>query len=537
MSKILTIIVPVYNSEMYLRRCLDSLVYQNLSNYEIIAINNGSTDSSESILAQYRDMFPEIFQYYTISHTDYIAPGRNFGISKSKGRYIGFCDSDDYVELDYFKNMVDVAEEHNPDIVYAPFYYYSAGKKQVVHTLFDNIAPADLIMDGNMSTWNKIYRAELVKNCVKQPEDFCFEDYAWFMVVASYSKKVCYQPKPGYYYVIRDNSESTSYASDKTLGLVKACYFSEKHCNTKYLKEIKISNLNRMIYNLSSRWQHYDAFMRYIERARYDMAPADILRLNDDAYATYLDIKQFSPQIVNLLGESDRSDEVCLHGLKYIHIAGIDSFDSRAEYEIHILKTIYDCGGVWVSKDLIIDAPLNMLFYKECLFVYSLGGKISDLIFGAKKGSDVVKDVLDTYSDKHNVFNRNGVSLSDRFDHVLTKRSFKLDGQYCERDGISLYPAHMFIYNIGRMNKSHYPNYHFTHLRLEYDSEYIDVEQIVEDVISHQGLDKGVLKINEQNSSSDIHSKTYLVGKTVEKMIRRFPWNVLYKMYAWVKKS
>ena len=92
-----SVIVPVYNMEKYLGECLSSLARQTFNDYEVIVINDGSTDSSEEIIAYYKKEYPKIFKSYSFKNQG-ISKTRNIGIEKANGEYLTFIDSDDYVE-------------------------------------------------------------------------------------------------------------------------------------------------------------------------------------------------------------------------------------------------------------------------------------------------------------------------------------------------------------------------------------------------------------------------------------------------------
>ncbi|PKF76222.1 glycosyltransferase [Chryseobacterium sp. PMSZPI] len=111
-----SIIVPVYNVENYLAKCLDSLVNQSLQNIEILVINDGSKDGSEEIIKDYAQKHPEKVRAFTKDNGG-LSDARNFGIDKAVGDYIGFVDSDDYVTETMFEEMLLLAEKHMTKMV------------------------------------------------------------------------------------------------------------------------------------------------------------------------------------------------------------------------------------------------------------------------------------------------------------------------------------------------------------------------------------------------------------------------------------
>ena len=95
--KKLSIIVPVYNTEKHLKKCFDSIINQNNSEIEVVVINDGSKDSSDKIIKEYKEKNPQTISYYKKQNTG-VADTRNYGIKKAKGQYIMFLDSDDYID-------------------------------------------------------------------------------------------------------------------------------------------------------------------------------------------------------------------------------------------------------------------------------------------------------------------------------------------------------------------------------------------------------------------------------------------------------
>ena len=114
---LITCIVPIYNGENWIRRCLDSLVYQSLENIEIIAVNNGSTDGTYEVLEQYHHAFPNKVFAGTIEHTNGPGGGRNYGLAHARAPYIIFADADDYFDTTAFEELYNKAVEGDYDMV------------------------------------------------------------------------------------------------------------------------------------------------------------------------------------------------------------------------------------------------------------------------------------------------------------------------------------------------------------------------------------------------------------------------------------
>lgn len=111
-----SVIVPVYNVEIYLEKCLNSLIMQQLSDIEIIVVNDGSKDNSQQIIDDFANRFPEKIKAFTKENGG-LSDARNFGLKHCTGNYIGFVDSDDYVTEDMFAEMYNLAQKHDAEMV------------------------------------------------------------------------------------------------------------------------------------------------------------------------------------------------------------------------------------------------------------------------------------------------------------------------------------------------------------------------------------------------------------------------------------
>ena len=129
-----SILVPCYNVEKYIRQCLDSVINQTLKDIEIICINDGSTDSTLEILREYENKDTRI-KVISKRNSGYGA-SMNIGLETAKGEYIGIVESDDYVELNMFETLYNVAKENDCDLARCQYYLYNS--KEDTHELFDN---------------------------------------------------------------------------------------------------------------------------------------------------------------------------------------------------------------------------------------------------------------------------------------------------------------------------------------------------------------------------------------------------------------
>lgn len=119
MNDLISVIVPIYNVQDYLDKCINSIINQTYTNLEVILVNDGSTDDSEKICLNYMKNDGRIKYYKKINGG--LADARNFGLEHATGKYIAFVDSDDYIEVAMFERMHDNITEYNADIAEIDF--------------------------------------------------------------------------------------------------------------------------------------------------------------------------------------------------------------------------------------------------------------------------------------------------------------------------------------------------------------------------------------------------------------------------------
>ena len=191
----ISLIIPVYNVEKYLKQCLESVINQTLQEIEIICVNDGSTDNSPKILKEYAQKYKRI--KIINKENAGLGAARNTGIEHATGEYIGFIDSDDWVDTSMYEKLYKNAEVHNSDIVMCPIHLFSDNNKEIKHNLsyfslecfdesfddgvFDYKKTKDFIFKIAVTAFNKIYKTEFVKKInAKFPEGLIFEDNPFF---------------------------------------------------------------------------------------------------------------------------------------------------------------------------------------------------------------------------------------------------------------------------------------------------------------------------------------------------------------------
>ena len=176
----LSVIIPVYNVEEYLQRCLDSVVNQTLTDLEIICVNDGSTDNSSKILEQYAQQDKRI-KILTQNNRG-LSAARNTALEAISSEYFTFLDSDDWVDLNFYEKLYNKAKKFDADIAMADFIRTGPNKRKirlnlkeekVYTTIEDKIKAANLFKEG--CVWNKIYKKDKLGH-LRFIEGVYFED-------------------------------------------------------------------------------------------------------------------------------------------------------------------------------------------------------------------------------------------------------------------------------------------------------------------------------------------------------------------------
>ena len=210
MTKKISIIVPVYNVEKYLDKCLNSLANQTIDNYEVIVVNDGTKDNSQAIIDEYVKNYPQIFRSL-IKENGGLSDARNYGLKYAEGKYVSFLDSDDYAEINYYRGMFELAEKHQLDLVVADLEYtWEHGLKPDLFKEGLNVVDEEInrmLFLSPLFAWNKMYRHELFEILdLKYPLGLWYEDIPVTLKVFSNVKRVGYYHHLGVHYLQRDSS-------------------------------------------------------------------------------------------------------------------------------------------------------------------------------------------------------------------------------------------------------------------------------------------------------------------------------------------
>lgn len=241
MKEKISIIVPVYNAEKYLDKCIESIINQTYSNLEIILIDDGSSDGSPKKCVDWSKKDKRI----KVVHKENggVASARNIGVQTATGKFIGFVDSDDTLEKDYYERMYNNLKKYNADISMCSYNdEYKNGKAVQGKTFEDGIttiermeAIKNLVLENNISNhlWNKLYKKNLFDGIVF-PNGRKMEDLSVMYLLFEKTNLIVFEKYNGYHYLQHGDSIMGNINRSLTLDYEKAVFERGKYLINKY---------------------------------------------------------------------------------------------------------------------------------------------------------------------------------------------------------------------------------------------------------------------------------------------------------------
>lgn len=224
MAKI-SVIIPVYNVEKYLKRCLDSVINQTLRDIEIICINDCSTDNSLEILKEYAQNDTRI-KLINLKEKQNAAIARNYGLDNAQSEYLGFVDSDDYIDLDFYEKLYNCALKTNADIIKGNLKEKCLDNKIIISPMNNDIMQSGEKMHFFSDWQTAIYKKSLIdKNSIKFPTE-CpkGQDIVFLCRCVVKTQTLNIIDDTYYNYIRRKNSlESNSLDNTRALSAIKSC--------------------------------------------------------------------------------------------------------------------------------------------------------------------------------------------------------------------------------------------------------------------------------------------------------------------------
>lgn len=264
-----SIIIPTYNVEDYLRECMESVTRQTLKDIEIICINDGSTDGSLQILKEYADKDSRIV--FVDKENEGYGVGMNIGLDKASGEYIGIVEPDDFVPLNMYEDLYGIAKENDLDFVKADFYRFTRnsenGNMELIYNHLDStgenynqvINPFEkpYITKFIMNTWSGIYRREYIEKYHirhNTTPGASFQDNGFFWQTFIYARRCMFIDKP-YYMNRRDNPNSSVNNKQKVYCM---------NVEYDFIRDIFMQKENEELWERFKYYYNYKRYFSYI---------------------------------------------------------------------------------------------------------------------------------------------------------------------------------------------------------------------------------------------------------------------------------
>ena len=269
-----SIIIPIYNVEKYLRRCLDSIVNQTLKDIECLLINDGSPDQSQKIIDEYVSKYPQLFKSY-IKENGGLSDARNFGLNYVTGEYIAFVDSDDWIEPTMYEKMYQTAINQSADLVVCDFLmeWELTGVSNYIQGLrCDSNDVSKNLLISPPSAWNKLYKAELfLKTNIRYPIGLWYEDLATTAKLIPFCENISYVDEAFVHYIQREGSIMST-INEKMLDIYKAIesieeYYKKNEIYEKYKQEIEYLYIENLILYGTMRFLQLENGDKYIKES------------------------------------------------------------------------------------------------------------------------------------------------------------------------------------------------------------------------------------------------------------------------------
>ncbi|MDR1240775.1 MAG: glycosyltransferase [Oscillospiraceae bacterium] len=276
-NRAISLIIPVYNVEKYLRRTLVSVENQTFKDIEVIIVNDGSTDGSSKIIGEFAE---KNSNFIVLNQKNKgLSQARNAGLKVSSGDYVAFLDSDDFLEPDYLKKLYSTALKNSADIVCCNFYFYYPRVKMRIFcplTTIPGVYSGEHALKKIIScigtftfAWNKLFKRELFTKYKIEFYDMYFEDIATSPQLFFYAKRVVFVTDVLYNYVMRNNSILHTMNAKKINDFVKTIGVVRNFCEKKGIYK-KCRRRMRAHSKRISFLILYDLFMMHFKSANFD---------------------------------------------------------------------------------------------------------------------------------------------------------------------------------------------------------------------------------------------------------------------------
>lgn len=280
MNKLVSVVIPVYNVEEYLKDCVDSIINQTYKDIEIILVDDNSKDNSGKICDSYAEKDGRVRVIHSTKSNDGPGDARNMGAAAAKGEYLLFVDSDDWTDENLIERTVTVAEQNNADIVL--FHFARVENGEIVDTPSHSVAlPQNIrfssetnpeVIISSWSPFDKLFRMRFWKeNGFEYIVDKYYEDLGTLPKPLTFAERIVHIPDILYYYRIRpqsimtDNDFKKKYVDRKFIADGLIDYYEKQGIAEKYKSELEYLILKNMLFHPAREIVYTDPKNKYLK--------------------------------------------------------------------------------------------------------------------------------------------------------------------------------------------------------------------------------------------------------------------------------
>lgn len=390
-----SIIIPAFNTEKYLPKCLDSVVNQTLNDIEVICIDNNSTDNTLKIFNEYAEKDHRI-KVISNNENKGAASSRNLGLDNASGEYVGFVDSDDFIELEMFEKLYDAAKAKDLDMCMCKISIFEDGTdnfdddmwyfalnsfNQLEKDVFDHHDTKEFMGEISVTPYNKVYRKSVIdENNIRFPLGVLFEDEAFFYNTYLHSKRVSVLPETLYYYRTKREGSLVEQTEDRDFSSIVEVFKIIRNIfiETNNFDEYKIILCNIFIpmgiwrYGLTSKKYHQSFFISLKE---------DCMSLFEDREILENLPEHITDRVDNLINSADwiEFDEkenfkdisvilTCYNNADTLENSILSVINQDVDFEEHIQLIIVDDGSEDETRDIC--EKYIQLYPRNILYIY-----------------------------------------------------------------------------------------------------------------------------------------------------------------------
>lgn len=419
-----SVVLSVYNTEIFLKKCLSSLVTQTLDGIEIIVVNNGSTDCSADILEVFKTEYPSKFRIITLDkNTGDPAEPWNIGVEIAKGTYISIVDSDDWCDTTMFEKLYDYATLYDAEVVICD-HFEVISREQFIRSKANftvgEFGVKELIKSPHLAPWGKIVKKEVyLKNKLKYKSQIhC--DTGLNLIMYSYLNKAAYLDEALYYYNrLNPSSETNTKKRMRQASIVDTLDYIIENYNKKWEDEMILS-IVRFLYwfCFTEYFFHQDIFIPFIKKHAAEIQRNKYIKANQEGLRVVLEYlkKDMVPKrfIYSNFGKSQftKLEQRCIESWKkytvgyefillnenncnidensFIHDAYLSGdFETVSNY--FRLKDLYENGGIMLDTNMEMRGPIGELRMHSITIGYKSAHCLGEHVIAARPQNFLIR--------------------------------------------------------------------------------------------------------------------------------------------------